>query len=468
MSRAVIAAALVLVACASAPPAWRQPPPPVREGPVVDPSRLHRSRLDNGLELVVLADRRVPRAGFALTTRRGAGLVRPEEAGLAVFAAELLERGAGSRDALALAEAVDTLGASFSSSAGWDSSSVSLSGLSRDTAALIEILADVVLRPRFDPGEAARARSELLAALEGAKDEPRSVAGRAFAALLYPGHRYGIPLAGSPETLEGLRSEDARAFHARIFTPGNVIFSAWGDVNPEDIRAQVEAAFGGWESGPSPEPGPPPPRPAPAERRVVIVDFPDRGQAQILIGHEGIAYHDPERLPAILMNADLGGGGFISRLMTRVRAEAGLTYGIYSYFSLRRQAGPFAIATSTRVQEVRRVIDLVLRTVAEEREQPPSGEEFRRIQTLLAGRFALGLETAGAIAGSLVDLDVQGLPRDSLDTYRSRVAATTETDVASAARRLLHPRRAAIVVVGPAEAIRPQLEGLGPIEVVEP
>ena len=467
-SRAGVAALVMLLACAGAPPAWKQPLPPVREGPVVDSSRLHRSRLDNGLELVVLEDKRVPRAGFALTARRGAGLVPPREAGLAVFAAELLERGAGSRDALALAEAVDTLGASFSSSAGWDSSSVSLSGLSRDTAALIGILSDVVLRPRFESGEVARARSELLAALEGAKDEPRSVAGRAFAALLYPGHRYGLPLEGAPETLAELGPEDVRAFHARVFTPGNAIFSAWGDVDPADIRARVEAAFGGWEPVQLPEPGPPPPHPAPPERRVVVVDFPDRGQAQILIGHEGIAYHDPERLAAILMNTDLGRGGFISRLMTRVRAEAGLTYGIYSYFSLRRQAGPFAISTSTRVPEVRRVIDLVLQTVEGARAEPPSGEEFRRIQTLLAGRFALGLETAGAIARALVDLDVQGLPRDSLDTYRSRVAATTETQVASAARRLLHPGRAAIVVVGPADAIRPQLEGLGPVEILDP
>jgi zinc protease len=154
--------------------------------------------------------------------------------------------------------------------------------------------------------------------------------------------------------------------------------------------------------------------------------------------------------------------------MTRVRADEGLTYGIYSYFALRRQAGRFAISTSTRVPEVRRVIDLVLQTVGEARTEPLSGEAFQRIQTLLAGRFALGLETAASIADALVDLDVQGLPRDSLDTYRSRVAATTETQVASAARRLLHPGRTAIVVVGPAEAIAPQLEGLGPLEILEP
>lgn len=453
---------------ASSPPVWEQPLPDVREGPVLDPARLHRSRLDNGLEILILEDSRTPRLGLSVTLRRGAASVAPGSAGLAALTADLLERGAGKRDALALAQAVDALGASLSTGADWDSMGVSVSGLSRDLEPLLAILADVVLRPRFEAAEAARARSELLAAIERAKDDPRSVASRAFGELLYPEHRYGTPLAGRAETVSALGVGDARVFHARVFTPANAIFSAWGDVDPATLRPRVEQAFGGWSGEPAPESGPAAPHPAPPERQVVLVDVADRGQAQILIGHEGISYEDPERLAALLMNADLGQGGFISRLMTRVRAEEGLTYGVYSYFSLRRRAGPFAISTSTRIPEVRRVIDLILETVEGARSDPPRGEEFRRIQTLLTGRFALSLETPAAIAGALVDLDVQGLPADSLDTYRSRVASTRQGQVAEAAQRLLHPARAGIVVVGPADALRPALEGLGPIEVLAP
>lgn len=84
------------------------------------------------------------------------------------------------------------------------------------------------------------------------------------------------------------------------------------------------------------------------------------------------------------------------------------------------------------------------------------------------GQFGLGLETSEAVLASLVELDVHGLPEDSLDSYRARLRAVTGEEVRAAARELLHPERAAIVVLGPAEALVPQLSGLGTVEVVSP
>jgi len=465
---AVVGAVLAGCAWFGAPPAWELPPPPVREGPVVDPARLHKSRLGSGLELLILEDARLPRVDLSVTLRRGAGSVPPATAGLAGFTAELLERGAGARDALALAEAVDALGASLGAGADWDSTSVSVSGLSRDLDSLLGILADVVLRPRFDAGEAKRVRSELLAALEAARDDPSTLARWNLASLLYPGHVYGAPLEGTPESVAGLDAAAARAFHARVFTASNAIFSASGDVDPAELERRVQALFGAWPAGDPPPEDPAPPSPAPTERRVRVVDVPDRGQAWIVLGHDGLARTDPERTAALLMNGVLGGGAFLSRLMTRVRAEEGLTYSVSSNFALRRRPGPFVVSTFTRVPEARRVVDLLLVELERMQSDPPGPEEFRRVQTLEAGRFALALETSAAVADSLVELSVAGLPEDSLDTYRSRIRALEPEDMAEAAGRWLHPERAAIVVVGPAETLAPQLEGLGPVEIVKP
>jgi zinc protease len=201
---------------------------------------------------------------------------------------------------------------------------------------------------------------------------------------------------------------------------------------------------------------------------VRVVDVPDRGQAWIVLGHDGLARTDPERTAAVLMNGALGGGAFLSRLMTRVRAEEGLTYSVSSSFALRRRPGPFVVSTFTRVPEARRVVDLLLAELARMQSEPPGEDEFRRVQTLETGRFALALETSAALASSLVEISVAGLPEDSLDTFRSRVRALRPEDVAAVARHRLHPERAAIVVVGPAAALAPQLEGLGPVEVVKP
>jgi zinc protease len=206
----------------------------------------------------------------------------------------------------------------------------------------------------------------------------------------------------------------------------------------------------------------------PAARRVVIVDSPDLVQARILLAHEGISRSDPDRIAAVLMNVVLGGSGFGSRLMARVRSEAGLTYSVNSGFSLRREPGPFVVATFTRVAEVRRVIDLLLGELERARSEPPDARELGDARTLAVGEFALGLETPEAVMSALVDLDVYALPADSLDDYRARVRGTTTGMTAEAARRLLHPERAAIVLVGPAAALTPQLEGLGPIETLRP
>jgi zinc protease len=464
---AAFAAAFSINACAP-PPAWELPAPPPNDSPIVPSDRLTRTDLPNGLRLLLLEDHRLPRVTLALTTRRGAAMEEIGSAGLAAFAADVMERGAGERDALALAETVDALGASLSVSAGWDSMSVQVSGLSRDLDALMEILTDVALRPRFEREEAQKARSETLAQLERAKDNPATLQSWYTARALYPSHRYGIPLSGTPETVAKLDADGARAFHALIFAPNDCVFSAAGDVDAEDMRERAERAFGSLEARDLPSAGEPTPAETPTVRSVLIVDRPDLVQARIALAHEGISRTDPDRIPAAIMNSVLGGSGFSSRLMNRVRADAGLTYGVGSGFSLRRERAFFQISTFTRVPEVRTVIDLLLSELARMRTEPPSESELADAKTLAAGSFALSLETSDAVVSGLVGLDIYDLPSDSLDTYRGRVRAVTTADTAREAQRLLHPERVAIVLVGPAEALRPQVEDLGPVEIVTP
>ena len=455
------------VACAK-PPVWERPPPLVVDAPVVQPGALQRAELENGLRILVLEDHRLPRVAFSLTLRSGEASLPAAQAGLLSLTAELLKRGAGARDALALASATDDLGASLGAGAGGDSLGVAVAGLSRDEGTLLEILADVVLRPRLDPREAQRARAERLAALEGAKDDPGTLLAWNAAAGLYPGHRFGAPVEGTPESVARFDARTARELHRRFFVPNDAILAVVGDVDTQEVLARIRAAFGGWPRGPSPGGGEPPPPQAPPARRVVIVDRPDLVQARVAIAHEGIARRDPDRIAVALLNSVLGGSGFSSRLMASVRSEAGLTYSVGSGFSLRRDPGPFVISTFTRVPEVRRVIDLLLGELARAVSEPPSESELASARTLAVGEFALGLETSGEVMASLVDLDVFSLPEDSLDTYRARVRATTTQETAAQAALRLHPERALIVLVGPAKVLEPQLGGLGPVTVVEP
>ena len=153
--------------------------------------------------------------------------------------------------------------------------SVAVSGLSRDRKRLLEILADVVLRPRFEEAEADRSRKKTLAALVRSGDSPQTLQGWHTARTLYASHRFGLPRSGTLETVATFDAKAARALHGRFFVPNNAVLSASGDVDPEVLLDRIQELFGDWERADVPAAGAPPPQPAPEERRVVIVDRPD-------------------------------------------------------------------------------------------------------------------------------------------------------------------------------------------------
>ena len=450
-------------------PAWELPAPPAADRPITREGALTRAQLPNGLLVLVHEDHRLPRVSIALTVRRGAAIETPAEAGAVSFMAELLERGAGKRDALAYAEAVDQLGAALAASADWDTVDLGIGGLSRDFDALLDLFADAALRPRFDAREAQRARAALIASLERAKDDPATLAAWQASRTVYGAHRFALPVSGTEETAARLDARSARAYHRKLFVPNGAIASVTGDVQAAAVIAALTARFGAWPQGALVDPGPAPPEQAPAQRAIVVVDRPDLAQSRIVVGHEGIARTAEDRIAVSIFNLIVGGSGFSSRLMAALRGnEEGLTYGVGSGYSLRRAPGPFFASTFTRVEKTRRALDLLLAELERARSDPPEEKELSWARTLATGSFAMGLETSDAVTASLVDLDVYGLPEDSLDTYRARVRAIGPKDMAAVAQAHLHPERAAIVLVGPAKAIVPQLEGLGNVQVVQP
>jgi zinc protease len=450
-------------------PAWELPPPPPKVAPIVQPGSLTRFRLDNGLETLILEDRRLPMVTLSISVRRGAGAVDPSLAGIAELTAELMNRGAGEMDALTLAKTVDDMGASLSISASWDSMSVTVSGLTRDADALAKILRDVALHPRLAATEAEKARAEQLAGLEAAKDNPAQLASWHAMAALYPDHRYGMPLDGTPETVAKLDAADARRLHDAYFVPGNAILSVSGSVDAAEWSERAKSLFGDWPTGEVDATTPESPSPTPVARRIVIVDKPDLVQARIILAHEGIARTDDRRIAAALLNDTLGGSGFSSRLMKKLRSDEGLTYGVGSHFVMRRRPGPFIVSTFTRVEEVRRAVDILLDELGAIRgDRPQSADELVKAKSFNVGQFGLGLETSAAVMGSLVDLAIYDLPEDSLDTYRARLQAVTAEEVAQITQDLLHPDRIGIYLLGPAESLGPQFADLGDVQIVEP
>ena len=306
-----------------------------------------REVLDNGLTLLVASRRALPIVTVKVTVQAGS-LWEPEgQAGLANLTALLLTRGTVTRTAAQIDEAVDFMGASLSSTADRDSSEVDLTLLKKDLPAGLELLADVLIHPAFEEGEIARKVRELRAALRKRQEDPGEVASEAFNELIFGSHPYGRPLEGTDASLAAIARDEIVKFYRNHYTPERAFVTVVGDVGLKEITEQLRTLLGSWPKGKGTveKAG----EPKPLQEKIVVKKI-DRSvaQANILLGHQGIRRDNPDFYALTVMNYILGGGGFSSRLVERIREEKGWAYDVHSYFYPGLERGAFQVGLQTK------------------------------------------------------------------------------------------------------------------------
>jgi zinc protease len=425
-------------------------------------------RLANGLAvwLVPLSDREL--VSVHLLTDAGAAAENESQAGIAALTAQVLVTGTQRLDASAFAETTEGLGIEVGSESSWDSARAGFTALGRHLDAGLALLAEMIRTPRLDPGEFDRLRAERLNDILQARADPGRLADESFLREVFAdGVPYGRVSAGRPETVEALTVDDARSFHATRYAPNVADVVIAGAFDPDETLAAVERHLGDWAGqGPGHRTIEPAQR---GGRRVVLVDRPGSVQSELRVGHLGINRADPRYFPALVMAALLG-GVFGSRLNLRLREELGYTYGARSTFDPRRAVGPFtasaAVQTEVTVDAIRELIGQLDRI----RDAAPAEDELAEVRDFLVGVFPLRFETTGGIAGAIEPLAVYDLPADWWQTYRDRLEAVGAADVHAAARELVRPDEALILLTGDAATLRAHLEAadLGPVEVIAP
>ena len=259
------------------------------------------------------------------------------KSGLASLTATLLDQGTARRTATELAEAFEQLGASVRVGAGRDDTGVGVSVLARNLEPTLDLLAEMLESPRFDPKDFDRERTQQLADLLQGPDDVSWLAGRALPVVMFgPDHPYGKPAEGYPETVKALTLDDVRAFHASGFGPKGATLIVTGDVDPDAVTHLLEQTLGRWRgsnSGPRP-------RPAAAVKPepgvIFLVDKPGAVQSVINVGRHWVDRSDP-RYVATLVGNHLLGADFLSRLNKNLREDHGYTYGAGSGIRLPPQ-----------------------------------------------------------------------------------------------------------------------------------
>ena len=426
-----------------------------------------RTTLANGLRVVVtpMAGRQLIAATLAI--RSGAADEPAALGGATVLAARGLTEGSEVRDAIALTEAAERLGASLHAEAGWDATSAGLDVPASRFGAALELLAEVVRQPSFPHSEVERLRDERLTDLLQAKADPRRRADEVYVSSIYaPASPYHRPSGGTAETVATLDVAALRAIHARAYAPDRAALIVAGDIDPDAVLSSAEALFGDWV-GTGVETEPIDDTSAVTARYVRVVHRPGAVQTEIRIGHPGLGRKNPDFHAVAVMSAILG-GLFNSRLNMNLREDKGYTYGAGAGFDMRRARGPFTARAAVNTEATVPALGEFFLELDRIRTEPVTEAELRAARDYLVGVFPLRFETPGPVAGSLAGLFVHGLPDDELSRYRAAIEAVTVDDVLRVAHEHIHPDAAAVVLVGDHDQFAAALEAanLGPIGLV--
>lgn len=400
----------------------------------------------NGMAVLLLERKALPFITVSVSVRAGSVFDTKGLSGLGNITADLLTEGTKSRSAKEISEEIDFIGGSLGSTGGIDYASASVKVLSKDSDKGFDLLSDILMNPAFDEKEIERSKSQLKAGIISKEDDPSTIASEAFNKILFGDHPYALPADGSSESLDKIDRKKIIDFHGEYYHPNNIIMAVVGDISKKELNKLLKRHFSKWEKQDISYPENPEAKRL-DKKRIEIIDK-DITQANVQLGHLGIRRENPDFYAAYVMNYILGGGGFVSRLMTEIRDNRGLVYSVYSYFNPLKDPGPFKVGLQTKNKSASEAIKESLSQIRAIREKGVSEKELRDAKDYLIGSFPLKFTTNSKIASYLTYMEIYNLGLDYLDRFPKIIEALTVDDVNKAARKLLDPENYLLVVVG--------------------
>jgi predicted Zn-dependent peptidase len=405
---------------------------------------------------VTVKDTRLPIVSFRLAFRNGDANDPLDIPGLSDMMTHLMTEGTADRTSLQIAEDIERLGATLTINSSSDFTTVAASALSIYAEEILELMADVTLRPLFPQNEIDLARENTKQILIQQRAQPTFLASERVARVMFGEHPYAR-ISPTPESLDAMSRDTFINFHRSLVLPNNAVMLVVGDIETDLIAASIEKLFGSWRRGALPVVNfsQPPSRTA---RTTYLVDRPGSAQSNIVIANSGIARTDPDYFPMLLMHTVLGSNAS-SRLFMNLREQKGYTYGAYSSLDARRLGGTFRATAEVRAPVTGASLHEFFFELDRIRSEKVPDQELSNAKSYLTGVFPIRIETQDGLIDQLVSVNMFDLPSDYLHTYRDRVNAVTADDVLRVAQQHVTPDRAAIVIVGDAAEIKDQIEG---------
>ena len=434
---------------------------------------LQHATLKNGTKLILAERHDIPVVQFSYEFKRGAAADPAGKLGLASFAMNMLDEGAGPLDSLAFANAVESEGAVVKASATLDGSSVYLSALKENLDPSLDLYADMLRAPRFDPADIDRVKATTIAGIKQEKARPIGAAQRVLPPLLYgAGHPYAIPMSGSgiEADVAGLSRADLAGFEQSGLRPEAATLIVAGDTTLKEIVPLLDKHFGDWKGeGAAPAALKLAEVARPAKPRVYLIDQPGAVQATIFAGELVPSTRDAGAVKFDIANAVIG-GEFSSRLNMNLREDKHWAYGAYSFTNNAVGQRPWLAYAPVQIDKtadsLKEMDNEFVRYFSGK--APATAQEVAKIQATEIRGLPGAYETASSVMATIGGIVKYGRPDDWVFKRKAEIEALTPEQVKAAATTL-DPGKLVWVVVGDLKQIEQPIRALnlGQISIID-
>ena len=395
--------------------------------------------LPNGLRIVGEPLAHLRSCSVGCWVKAGSMNEREDENGLSHFIEHMVFKGTHNRTARQIAEQMDAVGGQLNAFTGKDCTCYYAKVIDENLPLAIDILSDLVLRPRFAPGDLARERNVILEEIAMVEDTPEDLIGDVLAEAQFTGS-LKRPVLGTREPIGRYSIEDLRGYWRRHYQPENIVLAIAGKYDWDSLLNLINQYFDRF-----PEANSLPETPPQAFTGGRLARDKDTEQMQICIGHRGYALGTDE-LYALSMFSNVLGGGMSSRLFQRIREELGLAYSVYSYPGSYPTLGTFTVYAGTSPKNAETVIREMQAQMTLALKDGFTDDEFHSARAQLKGAFLLGLESS---SGRMQAIGRSMLHRNALrtpDEILLKIEAVTKDALHNAAEHVLASQASAAVV----------------------
>ena len=429
----------------------RSIPPTAGAAPEIKIGDYDKFTLDNGMEVIVVTNDKLPRVSFSLQVDVDP-VLEGEKSGMVDLTGQLMRRGTKSMTKAELDEEVDFIGANLSTSG----TGISASSLSKHQGKLLSLMSEIILNSDFKDEELEKLKKQTISGLAANKEDPNAIAGNVADVLKYSkNHPYGE--ITTEETVKNVTVKDCEEYFNAYFKPNTTRLIIVGDVNSKTIKKDLAKYFGDWKEGDVPKNEYEAPS-APKAAEVAFVNKEGAVQSVITVTYPlDFKPGSQDAIKASVMNSMLGGGGFSARLMQNLREDKAYTYGAYSRLSSDELVGSFLASASVRNEVTDSSVTEFLYEMKRMRDEKVDEADLSKTLNKMTGSFSRALERPETVARFARNIEKYNLPKDYYKNYLKNLRAVTADDIQEMAKKYLHPNNAHILVVGNKEEVASKL-----------